>query len=82
MVTQYTIDCKFSPLNIFRQRPFPMKIKHAKYVCRPIPILVAKVWRRNLDYVKNLQVKILPVKISRSTVVIKDTVMINFNRLS
>ena len=38
-----------------------MKIKHAKYfvqrVCRPIPILVAKVWRRYLDYTKYLQVK-------------------------
>ena len=25
--------------------------------CRPIPILVAKVWRINLDYVKNFQAK-------------------------
>ena len=27
-------------------------------VCQPIPILVAEVWQRNLDYVKNLQAKI------------------------
>ena len=26
-------------------------------VCQPIPILVAEVWQRNLDYAKNLQVK-------------------------
>ena len=26
-------------------------------VCRPIPTLVAEVWRRNLDYAKNLQAK-------------------------
>ena len=26
-------------------------------VRRPIPILIAKVWRRNLDYTKNLQAK-------------------------
>ena len=26
-------------------------------VCRPIPILVTKVWRRKLDYAKNLRVK-------------------------
>ena len=26
-------------------------------VCRPIPILVTKVWQRNLDYIKNLQAK-------------------------
>ena len=26
-------------------------------VHRPIPILVAKVWRRKLDYAKNLQAK-------------------------
>ena len=51
---------KFSSLKIFRQRPFPAKIKHMKYscnVCRPIPILVAKVWQQNLDYAKHLQVK-------------------------
>ena len=49
-------------LKLFRRQPLPAKIKHAKYLCnvrRPIdlPILVAKVWRRNLDYTKNLQVK-------------------------
>ena len=26
-------------------------------VCQPIPILVAEVWQRNLDYAKNLQAK-------------------------
>ena len=26
-------------------------------VCRPVPILVAKVWRRKLGYAKNLQAK-------------------------
>ena len=37
-----------------------MKIKHAKYLCnvrRPTPILVATVWRWNLDYAKNLHTK-------------------------
>ena len=46
-------------LKIFR-RFFPTKIKHVKNFCnirRPIPILVTKVSRRNLDYVKNLQAK-------------------------
>ena len=44
-------------------RPFPTKIKHAKYMCilcnahRPIPVLVAKVWQRKLDHAKNLQAK-------------------------
>ena len=40
-----------------------MKIKH-EILRRPVPILVAKVWRQNLDYVKNLQdlVKFLPAK--------------------
>ena len=49
---------------------FPTKIKRTKYcnVHRPEPILVAKVWRRNLDYAKNLQAKYFTDKISRSTV--------------
>ena len=62
---------KFSLLKIFHQQPFPMKIKHVKIlcnICQPIQILVAKVWQRNLDYVKYLQAKILPVKIFQSTV--------------
>ena len=56
----------------FRRWPFPTKIKPVKYfLCnehQSIPILVAKVWWQNLDYMKNLQVKYLPVKISQSTV--------------
>ena len=31
-------------------------------VRRPIPILVAEVWRRKLDYAKNLQAKYLTSK--------------------
>ena len=44
----------------FSSMTFTTKIKHAKYLCnirRPIPILVAKVRRRNLDYAKNLLAK-------------------------
>ena len=51
---------KFLSLKIFRRRPFPTKIKYAKYLCNiclPIPILVAKVWQRNLGYAKYLQTK-------------------------
>ena len=28
---QHTVDCEISSLKIFRRRPFPTKIKHAKY---------------------------------------------------
>ena len=31
-------------------------------ICRPIPILVDKVWRRNLDYVKNFQARYFTAK--------------------
>ena len=53
-----------------------MKIKHAKYLCnvrRPIPMLVAKVWWWNLDYMKNLQVKYFTGEISQSMVYHYDT---------
>ena len=59
-IVNNTIDRKILPLKLFRRQSFPTKIKHAKYLCnvhQPIPILVAKVWRRNLAYAKNLQAK-------------------------
>ena len=51
---------KFSSVKIFRHDLFRQKLMTPNIlcnVCQPIPILVAKVWRQNLDYVKNLQVK-------------------------
>ena len=56
----YTVDRKISAVKIFRRRSILTKIKHVKYFVQhilTIPILDAKVWRRNLDYAKNLQVK-------------------------
>ena len=55
-----TVDREIFIVKDFHQQTLPTKIKHAKYLCnvhRPIPILVAKVWQRNLDYAKNLQAK-------------------------
>ena len=67
----YCISRNFHRQNFFVNDLFLRKLNTPNIlhnVHRPIPILVAKVWRRNLDYAKNLQVNILPAKISQSTV--------------
>ena len=56
----YTVDYEIAVVKNFSSTTFSDEIEHAKYLCnvrRPIPILVANVWWRNLDYVKNLQAK-------------------------
>ena len=57
----YTIDHEIFVIKNFSPTTFSDKNKIRKIlvcnVCRPIPILVAKVWWWNLDYIKNLQAK-------------------------
>ena len=56
----YCRSRNFSSLKIFHRRPFPTKLNTQNIlgnVRRPIPILVAKVWWWNLDYMKYFQVK-------------------------
>ena len=50
----------FHHYNIFVNNLFQRKLNTRNIlcnICQPIPILVAKVWRRKLDYMKNLQAK-------------------------
>ena len=51
----YTVDREFFVDDLFRWKLNTRTILHN--VHRPIPILVAEVWWRNLYYVKNLQAK-------------------------
>ena len=57
----HTIDCEIFVVKIFFvDNLFRRKLNTQNIlcnVCRPIPVLVAEVWRRNLDYAKNLQAK-------------------------
>ena len=50
----YTVDREIFVVKNFLSTTFSDKI-FCSNVRRPIPILVTKVWRRNLDYTKNLQ---------------------------
>ena len=63
---QYTVDRVIFVDDLFRRKLNMWNILHN--VRRSIPILVAKVWRRNLDYVKIYKRSILLTKISWSTV--------------
>ena len=57
----YTVDREIFVVKTFWSMTFSNKKLNTRNilstVCRPTPILVAKVWRRKLDYVKNLQAK-------------------------
>ena len=66
--TDLTLVIKIPGSEFFTSMTFSNENKHAKCVIYIdlYQFLVAKVWQRNLDYVKNLQAK--PVKILRSMV--------------
>ena len=61
---EHTVDCKIFIDDLFRWKLNTWNI--LRNIRGPIPILVAKVWWRNLDYVK---LNILLAKKSRSTVI-------------
>ena len=62
---------KFSSLKFLVDDLFQQKLNTQNIlcnVCRPIPIFVAEVWRRNLDYAKIYKRNILLAKVSQSMV--------------
>ena len=60
-VKKNTVDREIFVIKIFSSTTFSDEnLNMRNILCnirRPIPILVAKIWRRNLDYAKNLQAK-------------------------
>ena len=60
-VKKNTVDREIFVIKIFSSTTFSDEnLNMQNILCnirRPIPILVAKIWQRNLDYAKNLQAK-------------------------
>ena len=76
MARFYNVMCRISQIfaikNFFVDDLFRQKLNTRNILCnvrRPIPILVAKIWQRNLDYAKNLQAKYFTGKIAQSMVI-------------